>query len=404
MRTRIGWLGCLLAAALGTSATAYAQGPVENYEVASTLLPYPLGHPHYETGGFFFTAEFTMYRQDNPLREQVVATRGFVDTIGAITGIPGTFVGSGAVALDVNQVSGPLTYQPGITLGAGWRFENGVTVEVNWLHIADAKYSAAASLIPPNNNVGTLLQNTFLTSPVFTYPPEVIGPAVKLATPTNPPTLVPGSTPGIWNGSAVQQLNFIQRFDQGEVTARIPTYESDCWRSYGLVGARAVIMWERFKWRTVDYDITGLSFQGYNADYTNITSNRLYGPHAGWGNELYLGSTPFGAFSVSLDLDAALLMDIVKERAKYELEDRSISAQRAIRAYTIAPELSGQLGFWWYPIEAIQVHVGFDMMCFFNTIGSRQPIDFNYGSLSPEWNHIPTRFFDGFRAGIGFVF
>jgi len=170
------------------------------------------------------------------------------------------------------------------------------------------------------------------------------------------------------------------------------------------VVARSVIMWERFYWRTVDYDITGLSFQGYNADYTNVTSNRLYGPHLGWGNELYLGSTPIGAFSVSLDLDAALMMDIVKERAKYELEDRSISAGRSRTEYTIAPELATQIGLWWYPIEAIQVHIGFDLMCFFNTMGSRQPIDFNYGSLAPEWNHIPTRYFDGFRAGIGFVF
>ena len=31
-------------------------------------------------------------------------------------------------------------------------------------------------------------------------------------------------------------------------------------------------------------------------------------------------------------------------------------------------------------------------------------IDFNYGALAPQWNHIPTRFFDGFRAGIAFVF
>jgi hypothetical protein len=252
--------------------------------------------------------------------------------------------------------------------------------------------------------VGSLLQNTFLTSPVFNYPPEFIGPAVKLAIPTNPPQLVAGSTPGIWNGSAVQQLLFTQRFDQGELTSRWPIFENECWRSYGLCGARAVIMWERLKWRTVDYDITGLSFQGYNAIYSNITSNRLYGPHIGWGNELYLGSTPIGAFSVSVDLDAALLMDIVKERAKYELEDRSISAGRARSEYTLAPELAAQVGLWWYPIQAIQVHVGWDLMCFFNTIGSRQPIDFNYGALAPEWNHIPTRFFDGFRAGIGFIF
>ena len=27
-----------------------------------------------------------------------------------------------------------------------------------------------------------------------------------------------------------------------------------------------------------------------------------------------------------------------------------------------------------------------------------------YGALAPEWNHISTRFFDGFTFGVGFVF
>ena len=154
----------------------------------------------------------------------------------------------------------------------------------------------------------------------------------------------------------------------------------------------------------VDYDVNGMADATSAADYSNIVSNRLYGPHLGWGNEMYLGSTPIGAFAVSVDFDTALMMDIVKERAKYELEDRSISASRKRDEYTLVPELSANIGIWWYPIQAIQVRIGYDVMTFMNTIGSRQPVDFNYGALAPEWNHIPFRFFDGFRAGIGFVF
>src|SRR5262249_17246308 len=153
-----------------------------------------------------------------------------------------------------------------------------------------------------------------------------------------------GDSPGIWNASTFQQLLFVQRFDQGDLTVRVPIFETDCWRSYGLIGARAVVMWERFSWRTADYNAFGISDPTFAADYSNIASNRLYGPHIGCGNELYLGDTPIGAFSVSLDLDVALLVDIVKERAKYELEDRSISAQRSRTEYTLAPELSAQLG------------------------------------------------------------
>jgi hypothetical protein len=325
-----------------------------------------------------------------------------------VTRVPGTFVGSNNTALDVQQLSGPLTYMPGVEVNLGWRFENGVTAALSWIHLADAKYSATASFVPFNMQVGSILENTFLTSPVFNFPPEFLGPPLKFFVPVLNPNLtqtaIAGSAPGIWNASTLQQLTFVQRFDQVDFTVRVPIYETDCWRSYGLIGPRADVMWERFKWRTVDYNVFGVSTPVDAADYSNITSNRLYGAFLGCGNEWYLGSTPIGAFSVSLDLEAALMMDIVKERAKYELEDRSIAAQRSRVEYTFAPELQANLGFWWYPIEAIQVHVGYDAMCFFNTISSRRPIDFNYGALSPEWNHIPTRFFDGFRAGIGFVF
>jgi hypothetical protein len=405
MRRHIGRLRWLLGAAvLLAGATVHAQGPVENYEVPPTQLPYPLGHPRYENGGFFVTAEFAMFRQDNPLGNQTVARRGFFDTLGVVTKVPGTFVGSNEEALNVQQASGPLTYQPGLQFTMGWRFENGVTVEGSWMHLADAKYSAAASFIPFNNRVGSILENTFLTSDVFNIPPDFLGPDVRLATPTDPPVQVGGATPGIWNGSTFQQIFFVQRFDQGDVTLRIPVYETDCWRCYGLTGARGVIMWEQFRWRTVTFDINGVAGPRDQAVYTNTVSNRLYGPHIGGGTEWYLGTTPIGAFSVSADAEVAVLMDFVKERAKYELGDHSISASRKISTYELSPEVQANVGVWWYPTEAIQVRFGYDLMVFFNTIGSRQPIDFNYGALAPRWNNIPTRFFDGFRFGVGFVF
>ena len=46
---------------------------------------------------------------------------------------PGTFIGSGADALNTQQVHGPQTYEPGFNLTMGWRFENGVTVEATYL-------------------------------------------------------------------------------------------------------------------------------------------------------------------------------------------------------------------------------------------------------------------------------
>ena len=94
----------------------------------------------------------------NPLRQQQIATRGFVDSDGSVTGLPpGTFVGRGGDALDTNQVRGPSTYEPGFQYGVGWKFADSSTVSVNFLYIALARYQAAVTgPAPANFAVGAL--------------------------------------------------------------------------------------------------------------------------------------------------------------------------------------------------------------------------------------------------------
>src|SRR5207244_3658510 len=136
------------------------------------------------------------------------------------------------------------------------------------------------------------------------------------------------------------------------------------------------------------------------AIYTNIVSNQMYGPVIGCGSEWYLGC----GFSGSLDLRAALHIDVVKERARYERQDKAIANKRSRSQYVFVPELDALANIMWYPFEGVEVRVGYDFMNFFNTVSAPQPVDFNYGALAPNWEKGTYRFIDGFHAGIGFVF
>src|SRR5262249_55470289 len=139
---------------------------------ADPVIPLPLYHPRADVVGGVYTAmEFVMYRQTNPIRHQLIAVRGLVDVDGSITGdlngtvvntdtnvpfiirgpiVPGNFLGPGTPALYTDDLRGQESYQPGWKLTIGYRFDSGAAIEANWTHLVSAKYTANASLIPPN--------------------------------------------------------------------------------------------------------------------------------------------------------------------------------------------------------------------------------------------------------------
>ncbi|MBM4073274.1 MAG: hypothetical protein FJ271_30785 [Planctomycetes bacterium] len=399
MRKRIGgWLLALSTLAVWLAPGA-AFGQYQNQEVVpmTGYLPGPLGHPRMEDGGFYLALEGLYMRQSNPIGNQNVAFRGFIDVGGGITGTPGTFVGSGDVALSTNQVNGPVSFQPGFNLVGGWRFGDGTVLQVSWLHLWQARYAAVASILPPGYAVGPTLADTFLTAPVVNFPGEFAG------TPQNVTGGQVGDTFGIWNAASLMGLSFVQRFDMVDITGRIPIFQTDSHRTYALVGPRLVWFWERFAWRTVSADPGGGSSPADQSLYSNVISNRLYGLMCGGGHDWFLGDTPVGGFGINVDLGASLYYDFVKERAKYERGDRAIAYSRARNVYRLVPGLEAKVGFWWYPWEAVQVKVDYNWMVFFNTVASSQPIDFNFASLTPVYNSA-TRWLDGLGFGIGFVF
>ncbi len=231
MRMRIGrlfLLGALLMAPTNVRAQYQEVPPVD--------FTGPLSHPRYEQGGFFAFVEALYFRENRPLVSQTVAIRGFVDVDGSATGRPeGSFVGSGTEALNINQLKGPGSWQPGLNLGLGWRFESGTALILNWYHLADSRYSATASLAPPGLKGGTGLADTFLYSPVYNFPINYSGNPFNLAVGN------PGATFGIWNASSLQTITYLQRFDLVDLAMRVPVWQTDSYRNYGLIGPRGAI-------------------------------------------------------------------------------------------------------------------------------------------------------------------
>ena len=501
--------GAVLAAALGGPGRAHAQGDPLDYELPFTArgqapanvgfdpglnteptLPIPTGRAG--SAGFYAAAEYVMLTQTRTLGDQTVAYRGLFDSTGVLSGTPGAFVGEGVEALNTREL-GRTTYQPGFQVELGYRFEDGTRLFANYLQLFDAHYSAGASLVPYNFQGGTFLQNTFLVSPVYNFPPQYSGPSTKvvqdlpgvgtriitqsvvqgstitvqnsvaagtggignvintvpiiITTPiigqiqvavpanqiivTRPTTIgavtavngntgallsstpvivsqpqgVTGGNPGfnaygIWNGASVMDIKFTQRYQQAELGVRMPVFQTDYSRVYAIAGGKFGWFFERFWWRTAAYDVNGFSRPIDVAFYTNTLSQRLYGPLFGGGHEIFLSNQ----FSLSCDLTGALMLGVIKERANYELGDRSTRAKRSHNEYAFVPNANANLNLWWYPVEGVQVRVGYNAMTYYNTQRMEEPIGFNFGSIDPKYDTQWFRLLHGVNVGVGLFF
>jgi hypothetical protein len=422
MRSRTGLGALLLTAGVTLAPSAvFAQSGIKGVDLpADPVIPIPLYHPRADVVGGVYTAlEFVMFRQTNPLRDQPIAFRGLVDVDGAITGdlngvvvntdtdvpfiirgpiVPGNFLGTQTVALATGDLRQQQTYQPGYKLTLGYRFDSGSAIEVNWTHLVTATYSANASLIPTNYaNLaagGAALADTFLFAPFFNLPPEFAGANSELALGN------PGSAFGIFNGAINMSADFEQRYDEANVMGRVQWFQDDCLRIYGLAGGRFAWIWERFRLRAVSADFNGNSRPEDVAIYSNIVSNRMYGKFVGAGFERYIGH----GCAIGLEGQAALLLDIAKERARLERGDKAIAIKKSVTQFAVVPEVSCNAQLYWYPVEGIQIRAGYNFAAFFNTLAAQEPIAFDARNFDPNWTNRGVRFFDGFNAGVGFIF
>jgi hypothetical protein len=395
MRKQLRWW--LLVAAL-VAASVIAPSSASAQQVPPVIFTGPLSHQPYDDQGLFLALGLKYMKTNRPLRTQEIAVRGFYDGDGFITGRPYNLIGSGDTALSTRDVYGPGLFQPGWDIFLGYRFNSGLVVELQWRHLHEARYAAQAHLIPPNFNVGNQFENTFLSAPVSNFPVDFAGNE------TNVPIGTSATTFGIWNAASFMQIDFTQRYDIYGLNARMPIVQNDRYRSYGIFGPRIVWIWDRFRWSTVDTDEDGNSSPETAATYSNTVSNRLYGVHAGFGHDWFLGSTPIGAFAFNLDIEGGLYLDIVKTRAAWDREDGFGGARRGRRHFRLSPGAEVRAGLKWYPWEAISLELGYEVQTFFNTVASPRPVDFNFASVDPEYRTQLFRWWHGVNFNICFVF
>lgn len=417
MRRRTSWRACVLAAlAILAPARAWGQlggpgnpagavggvgsGGADYAPPANWDTPLPLYSTQPGFGGLYFSGGYAMYQWSNPLKDQLVAVRGFVDYDGSVTGgAAGTFVGSRNNALDVHQVTGPSSWQPGFTIEGGWKFQDGSALTLSYMWLTQSNMTAVATLAPPNFTQRQDLANTFLTSPVFNFPAQFAGPPFKVST-GNQEALF-----GIWNGASAMTEWFIQRYQQLQLIYRMPFYDTECYRISGLMGPKFAWFWEKYQWRTTDLGSTTqgaspIDQPSWTATYTNIDSNRMYGADIGLAQELYVGH----GFALQLNTEVAAYMDVVRERTQYALDVRdSVRNRRSRTNYTFVPEFEVTPSIMWYPVEGIQVRVGYDWALFLNTIATPRPVTFDYSGLDPARER-QARFLEGFQANIAFIF
>jgi hypothetical protein len=363
-----------------------------------------------DLGGLYCGAEFVMYRQTNPLKGQNVAYRGFLDVDGSISlalgdgAGPHTFYGSRQLALDVQQADGPNSYSPGTNIVIGYKFANGASFAVSWLYLTETQTHASATSAPFDLNVGFDSANSYLFSPVYGFPNDY---ASNFRTDNGRRKIAignPDAAYGIWNAASIETISFIQRVQQYEFTWRDVVFETENYRCSYLVGGRFFWIWERFQWITKDLDLAGQGGPLDTAIYGNIDSNRMYGAHAGFSNECYIGH----GFAMQLDVEGALLLDVIRERQSYTTGVRygvpvpTAVSKRTVTQWTAVPEVNASLNLVWYPIQSVEVRLGYNVMAFFNTISSPVPIDFNYGSLTAPYQST-FRLFDGFNVGVAFI-
>jgi Legionella pneumophila major outer membrane protein precursor len=421
MRTRL--LGGLaaLAAVFSTATPGRAQSGLYSGGLsdstglpgsASENVPLPLGNPG--SHGVFTFADVSYISQTWTMKDQTIAYRGLVDTTGAITGLPGQYIGSGQVALTTADF-GRRSFMPGMNLGIGYKTEDGTSITARFMALSPTDYNSAATLAAPYARSRPDLADTYLTAGVFNFGPQYAGPARKTAYEGSTifapfidangnvqlrQQLGDGLFYGIWNGASTMVITYRTNYQEAEIGARVPMFQTEKSRIYALAGGRFHWFYEKFSWRTTSFDVDGGTTARDQAVYTNTLSQRLYGPYGGVGHDVYLGSR----FAVSTDLTGALLLGVIKERAKYKLSDNSTSAKRSVNELRLVPSAGANVNLWWYPIQGVQVRLGYSANTFFNTKNMEDPVGFNMGAIDPGYGNQAFRMIHGVNFGVGLFF
>ena len=186
----------------------------------------------------------------------------------------------------------------------------------------------------------------------------------------------------------------------GQIAPGCLFFQTEYSRVYGTAGARYNWFMERFTWRTVSFDINGNQSPAWAADYNNTLSQRMYGPFVGCGHEVYVGKR----LSISFDTSAALLVNLIKECAKYELGDETIQNKLSRDELGIVPSVTANLNLWWYPSRGSRPGSATTSGRSSTRRSMYEPIGFNYSSIDPTYNTQYFRIVHGLNVGLGLFF
>ena len=106
----------------------------------------------------------------------------------------------------------------------------------------------------------------------------------------------------------------------------------------------------------------------------------------GCGHEIFIANQ----FSLSADLTGGLLLSQVKERVKYKLETpgsagtiQPIASKMSYDTWQLVPNANASLNLWWYPVEGVQMRVGYQALTYFNTT-RMQELEEEYLRRNPD--------------------
>lgn len=460
MSSRTSWKWCVVALGLLTTPwQAFAQIGPPAFET-----PLPLMWGEREEGAYF-AAEVMFRRMNNPIQAQPIVYRGLWDEAGIISGrgnliriedgrvdpqqlitflfdqrgTPGQFLGSGQVAMSTSDVDGD-KFTPGTRLTVGYRLRNGIAIEGSYWWQSAARHTSTAGIIPPRGlpgGVGQNFFNSFISAPFFNFSPDFGGPEREVVSNvflypnpgTNPIILVTpgaangnpanwvtlfddalideiiqlGGTPvaayGIGNGAEIAEQGFRQRFANFELNGRVPILQTEVTRTYGTGGFRYIGTEERYRLRMVDLDLDGFSNPINDMTYQNKIRNHMYGPQVGTGSEIYINN----GFSLSLQAKVGVMAVTSKASTSIKRGDALAEYKHVENETTVGTMFEGGAYLWWYPIEGIQLRVGYEYLGIVGVRRSTHPVDFDLGKLQPIMRNTYMSV-DGFTAGIAFIF
>jgi hypothetical protein len=372
----------------------------------------PVGTYQHDGSGVYAGIEGVLLSMKREVGLQQIAFRGVMLNSGSANIVlpniqQGNFVGSREPALDTDNL-GRTTWGAGLRFTLGYRMDNGWNFSVSWLHLFDVKYSGGAGMLGPNFfEPGPLMENTFLTAPVYNFSPDFVG-----RNPFPNPPWAANPTIGIWNAASDMTILFTQRFDNWDFAGKFPVFETENARSYAIAGARYSWIWERFQWRTVKPEVVdngaGEFVFATSADsaarYINTLSQRMYGPMVGVGHEVMLYAGQAGAFGFGCEVTGAALLNIGKERAKYIREDETTQVKRVWNEQVIVPNVNAAFNLNWQPMDGVSFRFGYNFLMYFNTKYMEEPVSFNAGALDPAYGVKLFRLIHGTNFGVSFTF